>query len=391
VKPDLSAWVNYTWDVQDRLVQVDDVVSGETWTHAYDPRNRRVAQTAPEKARDYTWASDNRVGEYEAGSQVARLTYGAGLDDAIHMDRAGAGVHLHADAQGTIVSASSPAGIELASYEHDAFGALRASSGSLENDLGFTGRVRDTSGLLYYRARFYDPEIGRFLNPDPIRFDGGINFYAYANNNPTTLTDPTGNVAVPLLIGIGAVAGGASAGISFVLETEDFDLRRDFGGLAKAVGFGAAGGAALALPVPVSGAFGAIGFAGGIGAGANALTQGFLKGFDNIGLGQVVTFGLASAFTAVPGVAASSANLSLGAVAAFEAAQVPKAAAFDLLAGHLGPADDLTTGEVLDAGRGAFDSIPGLFSGGSSDVITPTALPPLPAPPSIVTCVKGAC
>jgi len=238
VKPDLSAWVNYTWDVQDRLVQVDDVVSGETWTHAYDPRNRRVAQTAPEKARDYTWASDNRVGEYEAGSQVARLTYGAGLDDAIHMDRAGAGVHLHADAQGTIVSASSPAGIELASYEHDAFGALRASSGSLENDLGFTGRVRDTSGLLYYRARFYDPEIGRFLNPDPIRFDGGINFYAYANNNPVTLTDLTGEVALNLL---GAVIGGVTAYTATRLSDPDASTET----LLRRTVAGAVGGALL--------------------------------------------------------------------------------------------------------------------------------------------------
>jgi RHS repeat-associated protein len=44
----------------------------------------------------------------------------------------------------------------------------------------------------YYRARYYDPKIGRFLSEDPIGFVGGDNFYVYAENNPTTLVDPLG-------------------------------------------------------------------------------------------------------------------------------------------------------------------------------------------------------
>jgi RHS repeat-associated protein len=44
----------------------------------------------------------------------------------------------------------------------------------------------------YYRARYYDPSIGRFISEDPIQFRGGINFYAYVRNNPVNLTDPFG-------------------------------------------------------------------------------------------------------------------------------------------------------------------------------------------------------
>jgi RHS repeat-associated protein len=59
----------------------------------------------------------------------------------------------------------------------------------------FTGRELDSeSGLYYYRARYYDPYLGRFISEDPIGFDGGINFYAYVDNNPLNATDPSGNV-----------------------------------------------------------------------------------------------------------------------------------------------------------------------------------------------------
>jgi RHS repeat-associated protein len=43
---------------------------------------------------------------------------------------------------------------------------------------------------IYYRARYYDPSIGRFLSEDPVRFWGGIDFYKYVDNSPTGSTDP---------------------------------------------------------------------------------------------------------------------------------------------------------------------------------------------------------
>jgi len=48
------------------------------------------------------------------------------------------------------------------------------------------------TGLYYYRARYYDPQIGRFLSDDPIRFGGGVNFYRYVYNSPAGLVDPMG-------------------------------------------------------------------------------------------------------------------------------------------------------------------------------------------------------
>jgi RHS repeat-associated protein len=57
----------------------------------------------------------------------------------------------------------------------------------------YTGREFDTeTSLYYYRARYYDPQSGKFIAEDPIRFLGAVSFYPYAQNTPTALVDPFG-------------------------------------------------------------------------------------------------------------------------------------------------------------------------------------------------------
>jgi len=52
--------------------------------------------------------------------------------------------------------------------------------------------MTEPNGFYYMRARYYDPEVGRFISEDPIGFEGGINLYAYGSNNPLLLIDPLG-------------------------------------------------------------------------------------------------------------------------------------------------------------------------------------------------------
>ncbi len=78
-------------------------------------------------------------------------------------------------------------------YTYDSFGKLTASAGSLTNPFQYTGRESDPeTGLYYYRARYYDPGVDRFMSEDPIGFGGGINAYAYVRNNAANFTDPRG-------------------------------------------------------------------------------------------------------------------------------------------------------------------------------------------------------
>lgn len=78
---------------------------------------------------------------------------------------------------------------------YDSFGNITSESNdAVDHIFGYTGRERDEeSHLNYYRARYYDPEAGRFISNDPIGFSAGdANLYRYVGNQPTTFTDPSG-------------------------------------------------------------------------------------------------------------------------------------------------------------------------------------------------------
>jgi len=82
----------------------------------------------------------------------------------------------------------------LAAQSYTAFGRVLNQSGATNNPMKYTGREQDgATGFYYYRARYYDPVIGRFISEDPKGFGAGdVNFYAYVGNNPVNANDPTG-------------------------------------------------------------------------------------------------------------------------------------------------------------------------------------------------------
>jgi RHS repeat-associated protein len=80
----------------------------------------------------------------------------------------------------------------LAGYSFDPWGRRTLTRGSDATPLGFTGHPASGSGVSLTLYRGYDPALGRWLSEDPSSFAGGINLYAYVNNNPTNLQDPLG-------------------------------------------------------------------------------------------------------------------------------------------------------------------------------------------------------
>ena len=79
-------------------------------------------------------------------------------------------------------------------WAYDAFGNAPASN---PGGFGYTGRELDLeTGWLQYRARYYDPVMGRFVSEDPIGFTTGPNLYSYVRNNPTNRNDPSGLLSI---------------------------------------------------------------------------------------------------------------------------------------------------------------------------------------------------
>jgi len=98
-------------------------------------------------------------------------------------------------------------GVVTESASYDSFG--RTISSNLTTRYQYTGREYDEyTGLMFYRARFYDPQSGRFISEDPIGFKGGVNWYGYVKNNPIIFRDPSGRSAAgAIVIGYGIWTG----------------------------------------------------------------------------------------------------------------------------------------------------------------------------------------
>src|SRR5207249_4508928 len=99
--------------------------------------------------------------------------------------KAGVTTYYEQDGISTVGSLTDSGGALVRTYTYETFGKLTATTGVVSNSLQYTGRdFDDETGLYYYRARYYDPAVGRFVSADPILFDSGDNFYAYTNGNP---------------------------------------------------------------------------------------------------------------------------------------------------------------------------------------------------------------
>jgi len=97
------------------------------------------------------------------------------------------------DGLASVTSLTNGSGAAANTYTYDSFGNLTASSGTLANPFQYTGREWDPeTGIYGYRARYYDPNAGRFVSEDPIGFAGGINRYSYVGDSPLNFIDPFG-------------------------------------------------------------------------------------------------------------------------------------------------------------------------------------------------------
>ena len=168
-----------------------------TQTYGYDDQGRRVRKTIGAVPILYVYNGTDIHAQYDAtwaptATATAAYTHGPGMDHPILRKTTTESQFYHSDGLGSVVASSSPTGTITASARYDAWGRTVSATNVLPT-FGYTGREPDETGLIYYRARYYDPATGRFTQQDPLGFRGGaINFYSYVVNNPVNRVDPSG-------------------------------------------------------------------------------------------------------------------------------------------------------------------------------------------------------
>ena len=161
-----------------------------------------------------------------------------------------------------VVNASTGATAQRIDY--DAWGTVTGDTAPGFQPLGFAGGLYDAdTKLVHFGAREYDPEIGRWVTKDPSLFHGGVNLYAYANNDPIDLVDPDGRTPLLAVALISGTVSGTAAFAANALGQKIAGRPVSWSNAAMAGGIGFAQGAL----VP-----GSRGAAAGIGAAANVAT-----------------------------------------------------------------------------------------------------------------------
>jgi RHS repeat-associated protein len=201
------------------------------WTYGYDADNRlrtasksglaaslnydalgRLRQTVfGATTSNLLYSGSELVAEYDAaGNLQRRYVHGPGVDEPL-VAYEGAGTAakawLYADHQGSVVATADAAGNASASYSYGPFGEPDTPAGVR---FRYTGQqwLADL-GLSYYKARFYSPALGRFLQPDSVGYADDMHLYGYVGNSPLNYTDSTGNCPSCVGAASSVVIGGA--------------------------------------------------------------------------------------------------------------------------------------------------------------------------------------
>ena len=240
----------YAFDADNKLKSATK--TGYAATLAYDAEGRLRRTTLAGAITDLAYDGVDLVAEYDgAGTLLRRYVHGPGVDEPLvwyEGSTTTAKSWLYADHLGSIIGTANSAGTSTAIHSYGPFGEPNVTTGVR---FRYTGQqYLGGLNLYYYKARFYSPALGRFLQTDPIGTADDLNLYAYVGNNPVNFSDPTGLAAADLRLFAGKVGGVMmDAGRAAMPTGEEISVMTGIGG------------AALIEPTPI----GEIGFAASAG------------------------------------------------------------------------------------------------------------------------------
>jgi RHS repeat-associated protein len=176
----------YTWDARNHLISANN--NGATFL--YDSLGRRFGKTMLGANTNFLYDGLNPVQELNGTTPTANLLTGRLDERFTRTDATGTFSYL-TDALGSTVALTDTTGNSDVQYSYDPYGSMSI-TGDGTNSYAYTGREFDGLGIDYYRARYYNPAIDRFISEDPIGLAAGTNEYAYVGDNSLNFTDPLG-------------------------------------------------------------------------------------------------------------------------------------------------------------------------------------------------------
>ena len=182
------------YDAENRLIQAQNAQYGLS-QYFYDPLGNRKEKIVGGAITQFVLLGDQEIADYSGSgtgtAQILTVRGVSGLPVAGINVSTGGVTYYHHDALGSTVSVtqagtSGPAEI----YTYSDFGVPGSGNWAIYRFAGY--RYDPETGLYYLKARYYSPQLGRFLQSDPVGFVGGSNLYVYAKNNPINRIDPFG-------------------------------------------------------------------------------------------------------------------------------------------------------------------------------------------------------
>ena len=192
--PEAGPATTYGYDQAGRLTSIERPAEGEVpaieESFGYDGTGLMVKRSVGEASEYLTWDRTSGLPLLLADGENSYI-YGPGRL-AIEQISEGAATFYHHDQLGSTRMLTNTSGEATATFSYSAYGQPAGSTGTQTTPLGYAGQLtNEQSGLIYIRARFYDPVTGQFLTRDPLVAITGAP-YGYAETNPLNFTDPTG-------------------------------------------------------------------------------------------------------------------------------------------------------------------------------------------------------
>ena len=191
-----SSPLNYIlqWGHVSNLIAITDDEEGKLYTYKYNDQGIRTEKVVDGVVHKYYLQGEQIIAE-KIGEDLIKFYYDT--TGVCGFNYNGIDYYYLKNIQGDILRIYSSGGTLYAEYSYDAWGKCTIKSGYYYDN---------ETGLYYLNARYYDPEVGRFISADSIDYlapeiINGINLYAYCNNNPVMYTDPSGCfIVIPFLI-----------------------------------------------------------------------------------------------------------------------------------------------------------------------------------------------